>query len=577
MVSQSDGITRVHDAIIITPTGKNSISILSKQKIDQLTALRFFAAMLIVIHHCSGLFGFTETGFGLDHGVSFFFVLSGFILTYVYPSLDTWRERALFWRARLARVWPVYIASFILGALLLKWHFALNTTLVNLLMLQAWIPMSKYYFSYNAVGWSISTELFFYLMFPFIIVNISKNWPLKLCVSFIVILSTAIICDILLLKRYGDPYTGNDGTLITANGLMYIGPLSRIFEFIVGISIAVAWRNTARGQSTSITNLHTAIEIVAIGLCLASMYYIPGASGLLIQWGYTGTALNEWISHSGSVVAFAFLIYIMAIGKGWISNILSSTPLVFLGEISFSMYLIHQILLSYYINNIINVVNISNIFAFLTFVAVLITGSYLMWSCIEMPARKLLIGRHKIHGSAVTSGSWHAHIYRNKETVLAGLVMVCLVVYVKTEIKNAARPLDVAQTIRPASIPAELMPSRSCSLDLVDNANTSDGFTTIANAEVAMLIGWAIDEKAGNAPQTVFVQLSGGANAYVKAARTQRPDIADGFRNANLLNSGWSVSVDLSGLPPGAYEINLIQVEGTSATICHTGKSISVN
>ncbi len=58
-------------------------------KLDQLTSLRFFAALMIVFHHLEGLFGISIVRFHLDHGVSFFFVLSGFILTYVYPQLET--------------------------------------------------------------------------------------------------------------------------------------------------------------------------------------------------------------------------------------------------------------------------------------------------------------------------------------------------------------------------------------------------------------------------------------------------------------------------------------------------------
>ena len=48
----------------------------------------------------------------LGQGVSFFFVLSGFILTFVYPTLDTGREVRGFWLARFARIWPAYMATF---------------------------------------------------------------------------------------------------------------------------------------------------------------------------------------------------------------------------------------------------------------------------------------------------------------------------------------------------------------------------------------------------------------------------------------------------------------------------------
>lgn len=77
-------------------------------KLDQLTSLRFFAALMIVIHHSTGLFGIKNISFHIGQGVSSFFVLSGFILSYVYPKLENWYEIKKFWKARIARLWPAH-------------------------------------------------------------------------------------------------------------------------------------------------------------------------------------------------------------------------------------------------------------------------------------------------------------------------------------------------------------------------------------------------------------------------------------------------------------------------------------
>ena len=71
-------------------------------KLEQMTSLRFFAALMIVFHHADGLFGIGHAPLNLGQGVSFFFVLSGFILTFVYPSLDSGREVRRFWLALCA-------------------------------------------------------------------------------------------------------------------------------------------------------------------------------------------------------------------------------------------------------------------------------------------------------------------------------------------------------------------------------------------------------------------------------------------------------------------------------------------
>ena len=65
----------------------------TNQKLDVFTSLRFFAAVMIVVYHSNGLFGFSKDRIPIlewCQGVSFFFVLSGFILAYVYPKLETW-------------------------------------------------------------------------------------------------------------------------------------------------------------------------------------------------------------------------------------------------------------------------------------------------------------------------------------------------------------------------------------------------------------------------------------------------------------------------------------------------------
>src|SRR5271163_1957108 len=90
--------------------------------IKSLTSLRFLAAALLVFYHLGqsqlakgapAFFGFLESC-ALDQGVSFFFVLSGFILHYSYPVLgsrgDAWR----FLLSRFARVWPAHIAAIVL-------------------------------------------------------------------------------------------------------------------------------------------------------------------------------------------------------------------------------------------------------------------------------------------------------------------------------------------------------------------------------------------------------------------------------------------------------------------------------
>jgi peptidoglycan/LPS O-acetylase OafA/YrhL len=157
------------------------------KKLDALTSLRFFAAALIVIGHSHPLFGSCglANAAPLGQGVSFFFVLSGFILSWNYPSLVGTKERINFWVARFARIWPLHAVTCLMWIAIVAnfkpsgfgWDITCLLKLIsNLLLVQAWIPLHDWALSYNGVSWSISAEFFFYALFPILVTFIQKSW-----------------------------------------------------------------------------------------------------------------------------------------------------------------------------------------------------------------------------------------------------------------------------------------------------------------------------------------------------------------------------------------------------------------
>lgn len=137
-----------------------------------LTSLRFVAALEVVLFHTT-MFG--PWGSGGYAAVSFFFVLSGFILTYVYAGPGVRPVR--FWRLRLARLAPAYglglliaLPGFAYSALVAKIlpvpEFMASAILV-LTMQQAWWPPAA--MAWNAPAWSLSVEFFFYALFPWLL------------------------------------------------------------------------------------------------------------------------------------------------------------------------------------------------------------------------------------------------------------------------------------------------------------------------------------------------------------------------------------------------------------------------
>lgn len=367
-----------------------------KQQIRPLTSLRFFAALLIVIDHATAV-AWKRVDVPLYQGVTFFFVLSGFILTYTYPALTGWQNIRRFWFARFARIWPGYFASmlFVFAALpftiptfLFHAHGILKLALVSA-ALQAWIPRADFAMVVSGVAWSISAEVFFYLAFPLFIRNLDVTWRSKLVVAFAGAALMMIIVWLLRLPTYASAYSQVD-----AGGLIYSFPLARLFEFVLGMSAASLFRRDSGrlAQALSERNLATVLEAAILLLVAAQFLVGPGWYewfGPLRQYLNNGTIL--WIERSGSSPLYAALIFVCALQKGAISRFLSKAPLVIGGEISFSIYLLHQTLLRWMIahKSIVHLVPL--VPRWTIFSVVVLALSYFWWAYIEIPGRRLLL------------------------------------------------------------------------------------------------------------------------------------------------------------------------------------------
>ena len=370
-------------------------------KLEALTGLRFFAAASIVLFHLQGQFGMPTGAFHhwpADNAVSLFFVLSGFILTYVYPSLEPGTGTARFWVARFARVWPAHLVSLLLVCLLLTGFpnaDQLTFWITNLLLVQAWIPLGEFFFSYNAPSWSISTEVFFYLIFPFLIANFSRTWIWKLLGSFCVAVGLIVMSELLQLRHYD----GQAGLSSTA--LVYIHPLARTFEFTLGMATALLWMRV-RHRLTFGIFAGTLIEIGALAciVALASPSFSP------TNWVLSVThsaAAAEWMIEGGATcLGSAFLIFVLAMGRGWISAGLGIRPIVFLGEISFSLYMLHQIGIRLCAANPNFFASWPNWMAMSFFLAGLVASAAALWWFFEKPARSMIVNMSLVRRRATS-------------------------------------------------------------------------------------------------------------------------------------------------------------------------------
>jgi len=160
----------------VEPAGRHTLSRSSAAVwLPSLSGLRFVAVIIVFgFHvHVANVFngGVARTAiewiFGPGAGgVSFFFVLSGYVLTWSARPHDT---AARFWRRRFARIYPNHlvtsIAAFVAIALTGAGVSA-AVALPSVFLVQVWVPDPRIFFGLNAVSWFVACEAFFYVLFP---------------------------------------------------------------------------------------------------------------------------------------------------------------------------------------------------------------------------------------------------------------------------------------------------------------------------------------------------------------------------------------------------------------------------
>jgi peptidoglycan/LPS O-acetylase OafA/YrhL len=350
-----------------------------RETLSALTSLRFAAALAIVVHHCNGVFWPAAVLGPLDAGVSFFFVLSGFILTYVYRDVPlTGAHVRAFYRARLARIWPLHLVCLFLtiAFIAVPEPFDPGVLAANALLLHAWIPLDRYFFSFNYVSWTISTEVFFYLSFPFIMAH-ARRW-----LNRTLILALLLVVALALTSYWAHllPWETTHDHL-SSTGLLYTNPLARLGEFLFGVATGVLFQNEgAESESLSVAEgkrqrlLWSCAEIASVALFVVGYRYLlwgyaPAIHTILLSAGATSVPLtsiagesallsqisplasmvvNEWANHVGLTPFAVLLIYVFAHQRGVLSHGLGQRWLVFLGEMSFALYLVHQIVLRFF-------------------------------------------------------------------------------------------------------------------------------------------------------------------------------------------------------------------------------------
>jgi peptidoglycan/LPS O-acetylase OafA/YrhL len=364
------------------------MSNIKREPLPALTSLRFFAAACIVALHIGQALPFANIYpyIRASQAVSFFFVLSGFILAYSYPTLPTPQSRKRFLMARFARIWPVHMVTLgiwivvILGASwdAITWRDGIARLVATVAMVQSWVPVTIWPTSYNGVSWSISLEVFFYLLFPILIVRLARNWKAVLLVT---ISLTALSLFLTTLVPADDSGT------ITLSGLYYFSPLARLHEFVAGVGMMLLLRKLPISRDTLSPAGWTALETASVCLALGSMV-------LLRPHTFTTSpfVVQVYLAVSGSFPAFAVLIGVFSYGAGYLSKALAWRPLVFLGEISFALYMVHYTVVAYIANHA--QLRSGGWVTYIAAWALSLSVATALFLAVEAPARRWLLQRY---------------------------------------------------------------------------------------------------------------------------------------------------------------------------------------
>lgn len=307
-----------------------------KNVFPALTGVRFMAAsMVFLFHYAEAIFPAAERSFGYfflrqwNAGVSLFFVLSGFLITYRYNAFADSKQRlGLYFLKRVARIFPLYWAVlFVHFAYLFIWQGqALNwvTILLNTTLLHGY--SENYFFSGLTQSWSLTVEETFYLFAPFCFFLIRKRNIFLLQIPLLVAFGLLLMY---LSSRLPVPFFG--GWVYLFYGTFF----GRCFEFFTGIFLALQMMKRPGLRKGTAFTLGGGLLFFGLLLLLAAYtnyFQLANATE-----GFLGVLLFNFLLP----VSIGVFYYGLLTEESFLKRFFSSKPLLLLGKSSYAFYLLH--------------------------------------------------------------------------------------------------------------------------------------------------------------------------------------------------------------------------------------------
>lgn len=306
------------------------------QALDALTASRFFAAMCIVICHTEGMkltryFPDQRSSYSLSHCLEFFFALSGFVLFYNYAKIKGPRALKDYFINRVTRIFPLYyltgfVCMFVPGLNPLGDN-PLAPIAVYLLSLQDWFKTNNLLYCLNPAAHSISCEVFYYLVFPFLVMLGGR----KTVLAVAGLLAAVVFSYSPLI--FPEPYSAFPlrSSMFFLTGMLF----AKLFAALKPIQNKFLMR-----PSLVRTLLFTLLEIGLLTLVCDLSWSITCVYG--IAWA---PKLAPNLAVFLLSLCFSSIILLFALEQGALAKVLKHKFLVKLGHSSYALFLIHYPLL----------------------------------------------------------------------------------------------------------------------------------------------------------------------------------------------------------------------------------------
>ena len=259
--------------------------------------------------------------------VAFFFVLGGFSMTLGYKDkvlkLDFSYKQYI--TRRCIKFYPLHWLCLlaILPLTLLSFNLkVIPVFFANATLLQTWIPIQKVYFSFNWVSWYLADTMFFALMFPFLLKWIYKSRTNGRVLIAILIASLYVLVAFVIPKDMH-------------HAILYVSPYMRLADFVFGIYLALLYQEL--NKKVNINRNNSILSYILITVLIV----------LLVLESCWLSEDTTWFAPVYWPLVAILIVYASLLSSNGGSKFWEHKYMLRLGELSFIIFMTHQIVLRY--------------------------------------------------------------------------------------------------------------------------------------------------------------------------------------------------------------------------------------